>query len=441
MLTKGKIAEYVKFVFRTKGFIGFFLRIGMLLRRFDLSGNKMKKAVSEIQQMGKKYRYKPALIIPSIVLRRHHSFFSNLSNDALEFCAHGYTHRDFKPLSLDEQVIQIKMARDVFNDFDIPVCGFRSPYLSRNRFTTEAIRTNNFLWESNEALIWKDYLNYRELKSRSLMRDSVHLLYEPLDAQKNSVIPRLRGDLVGIPVTLPDDEILIDRLRIGDSNTIENIWTAMLEKTRQRGGIFVLQLHPERFAICKDAMQGLLNKASHPEQGIWITGMKEVAEWWKERNQFRFSFESVSRRGYRVHCECTDRAVILCRNHCMEASHASICRGYHTIERRDFFVESGNLRPCIGVHPDCSEMLLGFLGDEGFPWEVRDNCSEYSLFLEGYETFDRKDEEALLTKIEESADPIVRYWRWPQGMRSAFVTSHDLDCLTLTDFLLRSLGK
>jgi peptidoglycan/xylan/chitin deacetylase (PgdA/CDA1 family) len=413
----------------------------MLIRRFDLSGKKMKKAVSEIQQIGRKYSYIPALIIPSVVLRRYHSFFNLFSNNGLEFCAHGYVHRDFKPLSLGEQVAHIGMAREIFNDFDVPVYGFRSPYLSRNCFTSEAIQKNNFLWESNETLIWDEYLASQELKLHSLMRDAVHLLYNPLDANKNVVIPRLMGQVVGIPIMLPDDEILIDRLGIVDSDTIESIWATILEKTRERGYIFVLQLHPERFVICRNAMKGLLDRASHPEHGIWVTSMKEVAEWWKEKSQFEVAFENVPRRGYWIKCRCTDRAVVLCRNHCSEASQTFLYRDYHTIKQREFFVGSGDLKPCIGVCPRCSEMLLNFLKDEGFVFEVMQDSSKYSLFLGGYETFDRQDEQNLLNLIEQSTNPIIRYWRWPQGKRSAFVTSHDLDCLTLTDFLLRSLGK
>ena len=441
MLTKSKVTEYLRFVFRTKGFIGFFLRIGMLVRRFDLSGNKMKRAVSEIQQFGEKYSYKPALIIPSIVLRRYYSFFNLFSNNGLELCAHGYVHRDFKPLSLSEQVAQIGMAREIFNDFGLLVYGFRSPYLSRNCFTTEAIQKNNFLWESNETLIWTDYLVSQEVKLSSLMRDAIHLLYSPLDAKENVLIPRLLGEVVGIPVTLPDDEMLIDRLGIANSDTIESIWATILEKTRERGGIFVLQLHPERFAICRDAMEGLLDRASCPEQGIWVTGMKEVAEWWKEKSQFEVGFRSVPRKGYWIKCKCTDRAVILCRNHGSEASQTFLYRDYHTIKQREFFVASKELKPCIGVCPRCSEMLIDFLKDEGFAFEVSQDSSTYSLFLDGYEIFNRKDEHILLNMIEQSTNPIIRYWRWPQGKRSAFVTSHDLDCLTLTDFLLRSLGK
>ena len=344
-------------------------------------------------------------------------------------------------MSMGEQVAQIGMAREIFNDFDMPVYGFRSPYLSRNCFTAEAIQKNNFLWESNETLICNDYLVSQELKLSSLMRDAIHLLYSPLDAQENVVIPRLLGEVVGIPVTLPDDEILIERLGIIDSNTIESIWANILEKTREQGGIFVLQLNPERFAICRDAIEGLLDRASRPERGIWVTGMKEVAEWWKEKSQFEVDFRSVPRKGYRVKCKCTDRAVVLCRNHGSEASQTFLYRDYHTIKQREFFVASGELKPCIGVCPRCSEMLLDFLKYEGFAFEVSQDSSKYSLFVDGYEIFNRKDEQILLNMIEQSTNPIIRYWRWPQGKRSAFVTSHDLDCLTLTDFLLRSLGK
>jgi len=425
MPRKVKVTEYLRFVFRSKGFIGFFIRIGMLVRRFDLSGKKMKRAISEIQQIGKKYSYQPALIIPSVVLKRYKSFFKLFANNGLEFSAHGYVHRDFKPLSLSEQVDQIGTAKEMFNGLGMPVYGFRSPYLSRNCFTTEAIQKNGFLWESNETLIWKDYYVSQELKIHSLMRDAIHFLYNPLDAQQNVVIPRLLGEVVGIPVMLPDDEMLIDRLGVVDSDTIESIWAAILEKTKERGDIFVLQLHPERVEICKDAMKGLLDRASLPESGIWVTGMKGVAEWWKEKSQFEVILEHVPHRGYWIKCECTDRAVVLCRNHRSKSSEKFIYRDYHTIKQREFFVVSGEVKPCIGVCPSCSNKLLDFLKDEGFTFEVSQEGSKYSVHLKGYEVFDRKDEQNLLNVIEQSPNPIIRYWRWPLGKRSAFVTSHD----------------
>jgi hypothetical protein len=86
-------------------------------------------------------------------------------------------------------------------------------------------------------------------------------------------------------------------------------------------------------------------------------------------------------------------------------------------------------------------MLLKFLANEGFPYEVSDIDAGYSLFLSEYETFGRRNELDLLGRIEQSPNPIVRYWLWPDAKKSAFVTSHDLDCVTLTDFLLRLFGK
>jgi peptidoglycan/xylan/chitin deacetylase (PgdA/CDA1 family) len=401
----------------------------------------MKRAVSELQQIGKKYNYQPALIIPSVVLKRYKNFFKLFANNGLEFGAHGHVHKDFKPLSLREQVAQIGMAKEIFNGLSVPVYGFRSPYLSRNCFTTEAIQNNSFLWESNETLIWKDYFVSQELKLHNLMRDAIHFLYNPLDAQQNVVIPRLLGEVVGIPVMLPDDEILVDRFGIVDSDTIESIWAAILEKTRERGDIFVLQLHPERLAICKDVMKGLLDKASRDELGIWVTSMNEVAKWWKEKSRFEVAFEHVPQRGYWIKCKCTDRAIVLCRNHYSKSSQRFFYRDYYTITQREFFVVSGDLKPCIGVYPSCSNKLLDFLRDEGFAFEVSREGSEYSLYLDRYEIFDRKNEQNLLNMIEQTRNPIIRYWRWPQSKRSAFVTTHDMDCLTLIDFLLRFLGK
>ncbi len=436
-----KFGEYLRFVIRTKGLIGFVLRIGTLVRRFDLTGKKMRQAVLQIDRIGKKYHYKPAIIIPALVLKRHHNLLHYFSDAHLEFAIHGHTHRNFKPLDLDQQIAEIKMAKDIFDELEIPAYGFRAPYLSWNVHTSEAVQKNSMLWESNETYIWNGFQSSSVSKFRHLMEDAIQVLYSPLDAEMNAVIPRLRGDVVCVPIALPDDEMLVDRLGIRDSKRIGNIWTEILENTYERGGLFVLQLHPERFAICREAMEMLLDKALHLKQGVWVTGMKEVAEWWKEKSQFELTFEPIPQRGYKVHCQCSDRATLLGRNLPGQASQAPFHRDYRVIKEREFFVESKNLKPCIGIHPRCSEMLLKFLADEGFPCEMSDHNASYSLFLSEYESFGRKKELDLLNRIGESPNPIVRYWLWPDAQKSAFVTTHDLDCITLTDFLHRLLGR
>ena len=436
-----KLCEHLAFTLKTKGVVGFILRIGMLIRRFDFSGNKMKASVHQIKQLGKKYKYRPAMIVPGVVLKRHHRLLNHSSHIDLEFAIHGYTHRNFKPLGLDEQISEIQKAKSVFENLQIRAYGFRAPYLSWNGQTGEAVQRSNLLWESDETFIWNGFKKSGLFKLRHSMEKGIDVLYSPLDGRKSVVIPRLQGDIVRIPIALPDDEILIDRLGIRDSNRIGQLWSEILESTHQCGHIFVLQLHPERFATCRKPMEMLLDKALNSKGDVWVTGMKEVAEWWKEKSRFEFTFESVPHRGYRVHCKCTERAMILARNLNGSALQVPFYRDYYKIGEREFLVKSEDLKPCIGVHSQCSQELLKFLGDEGFPYEVSDNSAGYSLFLKDYETFGRKNELDLLRRIEESPNPIVRYWLWPDGRKSAFATSHDLDCVTLTDFVFRLLGR
>jgi len=436
-----KFHEHLAFTLKTKGVVGFILRLGTLVKRFDLSGNKMKEAVLQIQHLGKKYNYRPAMFVPALVLKRHHNLLNHLSRVNLEFAIHGYTHKNFQPLGLNEQISEIQKAKGIFEQLQISACGFRAPYLSWNSHTGQAVQSNDLLWESNEAFIWNGLKKSSLFKLRHFMEKAIDVLYNPPDARKSVVIPRLQGDIVCIPIALPDDEILIGTIGITDSTRIGQIWSQILESTYQCGHIFVLQLHPERFAICREAMEMLLDKALNSKGDVWVTGMKEVAEWWKEKSRFGFTFESVPHGGYRVHCKCTDRATILARNLNSSALQVPFYRGYYKIDETEFLVESTGLKPCIGVHPRCSQMLLRFLADEGFPYEVSDNGAGYSLFLKEYETFGRKNELDLLGRIEESPNPIVRYWLWPDGKKSAFTTSHDLDCVTLTDFLLRLFGR
>ena len=52
--------------------------------------------------------------------------------------------------------------------------------------------------------------------------------------------------------------------------------------------------------------------------------------------------------------------------------------------------------------------------------------------------FTTKDEGALLAEIEKAPLPLLRMWRWPDGMRSSFTISADVDSVTLMDFVRRA---
>ncbi len=47
----------------------------------------------------------------------------------------------------------------------------------------------------------------------------------------------------------------------------------------------------------------------------------------------------------------------------------------------------------------------------------------------------------LVRIIEASVGPLVRYWRWPGGAKSAMCVTGDLDALTLLDYASRLFAR
>jgi len=47
----------------------------------------------------------------------------------------------------------------------------------------------------------------------------------------------------------------------------------------------------------------------------------------------------------------------------------------------------------------------------------------------------------LIETIEASPGPLVRYWRWPDGAKSALAVTGDMDALTLLDYAARLLAR
>ena len=90
------------------------------------------------------------------------------------------------------------------------------------------------------------------------------------------------GDLIEIPVTVPDDEILIDRLGITSTQQLAEEFNAMIQSTEDSGGHLVFQLHPERFHIFGQALDNALKLAI--SKGAWIATLKDVAQWWTRRS-------------------------------------------------------------------------------------------------------------------------------------------------------------
>jgi hypothetical protein len=434
------LRHYLLHVLKTKGFIGIPFRVAMLIKRFDLDGHLMNSIVHEIETLGQEFGYAPAMIVPAVVVKRHAKAMSDVFHSSLEWGVHGHTHKSFRHFSLSRQKDELKKAKSLFSELGIDVHGFRAPYLSWTEDTLQAVGESDLCWDSDQSYMWDVPGQLMPKKTKWISEKAIRSFYNPLDARDHIVIPRLCNGVINIPVTLPDDEIIIDRFGIRDDTQISAIWMHVLEETVARGSIFVLQLHPERYPICQGAMRSLLEVARNPGKSIWTTGMNDVAEWWLHKRAFKFDFESLPNNEVKVRVNCDDRAAILGRNIACDVKTEPFDEHYELIRAKAFTLGPGKHLPCIGIPSGSPDSLYGFLDDMGFAYETMAARANYSLILDAYDSFGPDDEMALLQQIHATPNPILRFGLWPAPYKSAFLTSHDLDCVTLTDFLLRVFG-
>ena len=253
-------------------------------------------------------------------------------------------------------------------------------------------------------------------------------------------MPEFEGDFVEIPVSIPDDEVLVDRLRITDKNRVGDIWTKILDKTYERGEIFTLQLHPERIFLCDKALEMLLIKARQQSPPVWIAQLGEIAKWWKEKDKFETKIQRKSKNEYQINLSCSDKATILVKNLDTEAKSEFWYGSYRLVNQKNFKVKC-NYRPVIGIAPDSSPQLISFLRQDGYIVEVSERKSDYGIYVEGISEFPPDKKLEIINKIEATNAPLVRFWRWPNKTRSALAITGDIDAVTIWDFIWRFFGK
>ncbi|MBU4501131.1 MAG: polysaccharide deacetylase family protein [Nanoarchaeota archaeon] len=240
-----------------------------LITRYGFSSSKMTKNLLQFSKAS------PAVTWP-ITAKTLESHYTNIPKAPnVEYAVHGCIHVDYSKLSAETLKKHLHKALQIFHTYNINVCGFRAPYLQWNNSDNNVLKSLGFLYNSSSSIHWdvvpEKYLN----KSYDLALTT----YKPIDANQKQSLPFIKNDVVCIPVSLPDDEILIDRLGIKDQNILFKVWMKILEQTNERGELFVLQLHPERFHLANHALANLIKAAK--QKSVWVTTLKDVAEWWK----------------------------------------------------------------------------------------------------------------------------------------------------------------
>jgi len=420
----------VLFSVRHRGAAGTASRAGMILSRFGPTPARMVRSLEQYVAVTDKFGVSPTLPITARVLARHARTIRSFVDRGVEFAVHGLVHDDHAVRGFEDQRETIRVAMAIFDAEAVPHSGFRAPYLRYNTATERALRQLRVSYHSSQAIafpvVTTDHTNGRSAAYRRVLE-----LYGALDAERAVARPRIVDDLVHIPVVLPDDESLIERLGL-DAEARTEIWTAILHLTHQRADLFTVQLHPERLFEFADTLEHVLGEARRLQPAVWIARLDEIAAWWRRRAHSMLRVETIGAERHRVSLDADSDATLLVRG--VAPGDATSWDGRTLVARSRVFEVAGSRKPAVGVSLRTPEAVITFLQEEGLPCERSNERDSYGAYVD---LSDEWDERRVLAAIDECAGPLVRLSRWPRAARSALAVTGDIDSVTLQDFVWR----
>lgn len=381
----------------------------------------------------------PTFPVTAKILSRHPDLIKKFSDAGAEFAVHGYKHIDYTKSSADVLFQHLQKATKIFERHNIAFLGFRFPYLRWDKEHLDIIRNYPFKWDSSLCILWDVFKNMPFEKRKWITYQSVLSQYDYRDSRSYVSLPRFlnNSEVLEIPVSLPDDDLLFDRLNIKNEKILGQIWGDILRQTYLRGEIFTLQLHPERISMFKKALESVVQTAKQLNPKVWISSLDAIYKWWNERSEFGVILKSKG-NGYEVEVNCTRRATLLLKTFHLRKNR--VYDSYSVIKEHKFRIR-GNKRPVLGIPKESSPKMLHFLKNEGFVFETTEQKEDYALHLDNAKNFSEKDEMKTLGLIHTCNLPLIRFWRWPNRCRSALSVTGDIDALTSIDFFPRFIGR
>ena len=408
-------------------------RAAILLDRYGITPSKAADRVEGCIATLAEYDCLPTLPTPGRVVERYPQFLRHLQDAGAEIAVHGYDHVDlgaYSPAQASEQLVR---AAQVFARHGIEVHGFRCPYLSCTDDLLDVLPKGVFDYSSNKAIMW-DAVHSSGTRKATVIFDALSRFYRATSAEEMVCTPWTRSGMLEIPVSMPDDLQLHDGLQL-DHEGMTQAWSQILHRTHQRGELFVLQFHPELASLCRPALAAILRQAGRLRPRVWIARLCDISSWWQEKAGFAatVSYASI---GLDIVFTCSERATILVRG-LNDLGSARVWDGrYLRLESRSLHIPR-HCRPLIGLAADCAERAASFLREQGYILDTGETAPRCSVYIDTAVLERTRNEVELVNYIESSAAPLVRYWRWPDGAKSAMCVTGDLDALTLLDYVPR----
>ena len=435
----------VAFSIRTKGLGNFARRLWTVFTRFGVTDTRTRRDLYAIVDTVQDYGGAPTFFIPAVVLRRHPTLIAEIARRGAEIGIHGYVHNDYRSLGADQQLRQTERAEVVFHEAGIAYEGFRNPYLGWNDASVGVFTQLGLAYDSNEAVV-HDVISVAGLSDpiRDGFEKSLEL-FQAIPYTQANLRPHYEGALLRIPTSIPDDEMLYDRLRITDNGELGGIWSRIMRRVHDVGGIYVLNLHPERGILCRPALERLLASSRSQRHPVWLASLREVAAWWRERRAVSLAFTPLGEGRWQVEATGSARATLLARHMEIEGQETAAWAEPDVVMRGRRFVVRADRRPCVGLSPRTAPDIAAYLREQGYPAEraPETDASQYALYLDLPDGLGdtRQDQmarrNALVDQLEALDAPLLHVGCWPDGARAALSITGDIDSVTVQDFFLR----
>ncbi len=261
-----------RFMLASRGWRRGFYRAWLIWRRFGLTRRRMEQNLRCLVEVLERHDAKATLFVPGTVLEAHRQSLETFRSPRIEWGIHSDYHTDLSRMTAETQRQHTTNAVRLFRESGWPFQGFRAPYLKTNEATEGVLaKIEGLVYDSSPCVLWEEIYGPDEPSY-----DWAGGFYRPALHGDVPAVASTAGALTRIPVSLPDDDMLIDRDQ-RDPEGVYQAWCAMLDGAHARDEVFVLQLHPERGCELADVLARLLTHARTLTPPVWTPTLAEVA--------------------------------------------------------------------------------------------------------------------------------------------------------------------
>lgn len=410
----------------TRSFDRVFLRLYTISKRYGWTPERYCRHWMAMIHLCKKYGFTPTFPVTASVVARHPDRFRAAQDLGVEFAVHGLKHIDYTQLSPDSVKMHADEAKQLFNLHGIQATGFRYPYLRHNVETVQCIASSGYGWDSSRAVVWSGIEETHFSPAIWSNYQAILSTYHAEDYNSHPSLPRWEDGFVHLPVAIPDDDVLIERLELRCPEEITAILSNMYEDYVSHGYFLTLQLHPERFTGFAKSLESIMSKAEADPQ-VWVTSLNEMATWWLERSQFSIKAHPLGENTWQIQIQAPKDSTI-------ELWAQSKC-----LKQWKEHTWQATYQPIIHVTQTQLKFWESILRNEGFAFTVNASGEDCALTLP-----ERKQQAArcdLYKAMEINSNPVLRISTWPGEKRAAVAVSGDIDGIDRIDFWERFRGN